>query len=661
VIGRLPRCLHTCLHCKHAVILEEYSRYSRRLVYDGCWKNDTITLPVNRETCGKFEESTERVQRKFWKKWEWKVYCNGNLVTLEQPESREPGEENNEQAAQGSDKSLSLFNQESNCCETVNECTESKSPNHTIERVATERNTTRSLILQALANRISRLKDIAHFAEVDPSTAHYHLRNLIREQRVIKLSWGQYVFTDTASLKGKNFEKLLKNSSQSQMAEIQSTELNPVEKNILVDILSKDNRYEWFSERELARRNSISRYKVKKYTHKLEKNKLITIERVGKQLLFMPTEVAIKGFSSFLDSEKIGSKIDSSSSKIQPINEPVNPEFQPNQNEASGFRPDNVNISSDGNQPDQPDNPSESDTNVLETFDEYLTWQQKNAHRLFIQFKLLRGNHNRLKGTGWIFGKKSIHKHFAEAYIFKSKDPEGEFVNVLPNHPIIFETPFEFHDQIITFVNDIIDRLHAYGIVIDLSEPAQVRLAHEALEDDPFARKVIEKGLLYFKSKVITVDSTGETMEYVIAIDKSKKLHLEIEGREAHHLMENYEEFMDDVVTKRIDPKFLRGLPRENKELKEKIERIQDNQITFAESLHQFSETVQFYSENIRTHIDTLTSLTRSVDQSIEASKRIEKAAVAVEKAAEVLTEAIGLLKTRENIKGFFEFNEGTK
>ena len=37
-------------------------------------------------------------------------------------------------------------------------------------------------------------------------------------------------------------------------------------------------------------------------------------------------------------------------------------------------------------------------------------------------------------------------------------------------------------------------------------------------------------GLLYFKSKIQVINSTGEIMEYVIAIDKSKKLHLEFEG-----------------------------------------------------------------------------------------------------------------------------------
>jgi hypothetical protein len=158
-------------------MLEEYSRYSRRLVYDGCWKNDTITLPVNREDCEKFEESTERVQRKFWKKWDWKVYCNGDLVELEQPESDESSEEHNEQAAYKSDKSLNQSNKADERCATVNECTEPRLPDHTIKRVAIRRNTTRSLILQALANRISRLKDIS---KVSTKKEHSSFRSVSR-------------------------------------------------------------------------------------------------------------------------------------------------------------------------------------------------------------------------------------------------------------------------------------------------------------------------------------------------------------------------------------------------------------------------------------------------------------------------------------------------
>ncbi|MBU7028895.1 MAG: hypothetical protein HXS48_18310 [Theionarchaea archaeon] len=53
----------------------------------------------------------------------------------------------------------------------------------------------------------------------------------------------------------------------------------------------------------------------------------------------------------------------------------------------------------------------------------------------------------------------------------------------------------------------------------------------------------------------------------------------------------------------------------------------------------------QFYSENVKTHIDSITMLTKFVDQPTEASKRIEKAAEAVEKAEEALIDATQLLK----------------
>ena len=258
----------------------------------------------------------------------------------------------------------------------------------------------------------------------------------MRQERVIKLSWGRYTFPDSPALEetGQFFEKFLKNSSQPIRANTGNMELHPTEKNILVDILSKDNRYLQLSERELARRNNISRYKVKKYTHKLEKKRLITIEKEGKQLIYTPTQVAINAFSAFLHSEKTGSKIDSSSSKVQPITSKKWPiingkgevggkdvlqdQFSPDVPEDVGHQgmpsalgtPENEYLAQDTAPEDsgRPDTPPQN----VQTFEDYIAWQQKNAHRLIIQFKLLRCNHNRLKGTGWIFGKKSIHKHF---------------------------------------------------------------------------------------------------------------------------------------------------------------------------------------------------------------------------------------------------------
>jgi hypothetical protein len=192
------------------------------------------------------------------------------------------------------------------------------------------------------------------------------------------------------------------------------------------------------------------------------------------------------------------------------------------------------------------------DQNALHTFEDYIAWQQKNAHRLIIQFKLLRCNHHRLKSTGWIFGKKSIHYHFTEAFIFKSKDPSKEVINVLPKNPFMFVSPFEFEDQIIGFVNEVIDRLNEYGIVIDLSEPAEIKMEHVALEDDIFARKVVQKGLLYFVSTIHTRDSNEDP----------------------------YETFIDDVVSGKIDRNDLKELPYKvdgiNTGIKEEFEKIEN-------------------------------------------------------------------------------------
>jgi predicted transcriptional regulator/DNA-binding HxlR family transcriptional regulator len=585
VIDRLPKCLHTCLQCRHAVIFEEYSGPSKRLFFDGCWKDNDVRRLMKREDCKKFEESRERISRKFWEKWEWKVY-KGQHLSDEVDEEKESSKSCEDLFKRADEVYAEQADSQENDIPVGSDMpTDSIQIANTVASALekTHGPTTRALVLQALTSNISRLKDIASFAGVDPSTAHYHMRNLLRDERAIKIAWGHYTLSDNSDDNpqifldndGKSFEKLLRNFSQPGKGRRGSGNLDPVEKNILMDILSKDNKYEQFSERELARRNKVSRYMVKKYTERLEKNKLIVINQVGNKYVYTPTELAIKGLAGFFDSVKNGSKVDSSSSKTQPINKPdsstVQPshEVQPADTEIPQTQVTDQDIPED---PD-PDNP-------LETFDDHITWQQKNAHRLFIQFKLLRCNHNRLKSTGWIFGKKSIHKHFTEAYIFKSKDPTGEFINVLPKDPFIFTSEIDFHTKIIDFTNEIILRLREYGIVLDLSEPAEIRMQHEAVEDDFFARKVIQRGLLYFRSTVRTIDSTGEVMEYVIGIDKSKTLHFEIEGTEAHMLTANLEAFVDDVISGRIDRKALREVPSKieslRKELGNEISKIEE-------------------------------------------------------------------------------------
>lgn len=68
MIDKIPTCLHTCLHCRNAVIVEEFSAYDGKLVFDGCWKRENIVVPVERRECKEFKASEERVKRKFWKK-----------------------------------------------------------------------------------------------------------------------------------------------------------------------------------------------------------------------------------------------------------------------------------------------------------------------------------------------------------------------------------------------------------------------------------------------------------------------------------------------------------------------------------------------------------------------------------------------------------------
>ncbi|MBU7001963.1 MAG: hypothetical protein HXS41_12950 [Theionarchaea archaeon] len=214
-----------------------------------------------------------------------------------------------------------------------------------------------------------------------------------------------------------------------------------------------------------------------------------------------------------------------------------------------------------------------------------------------------------------------------------------------PRIPLFLLPPFEFESQILNFVNEGVERLRDYGIILDLSEPAAIKTAHVAIENDLFARKVIEKGLLHFRTKVVTRDSTGEPIEYVIAIDKSQEVHLEVEGQEAQHFTENYSDFIDDVVTGRIDRKFLRELPEESRKIKKWITAIQETQDQFRHDLEYFSETTRFYSENIKTHVKAIDTLSQKVEQSTRTDSHIEKSAAKMEKAASNLIEATELLQ----------------
>jgi DNA-binding MarR family transcriptional regulator len=375
VIDRLPKCLHTCLQCRHAVIFEEYSGPSKRLFFDGCWKDNDVRKLMKREDCKKFEESRERISRKFWEKWEWKVY-KGQHLSDEVSEEEENGKSCEELFKRADEVyAEQVDSQENEIPVGSDTLTDSIQVANTTSASTPEKEqgpTTRALVLQALTNNISRLKDIAAFAGVDPSTAHYHMRNLMRDERVLKMVWGHYTLSDNLNGKsqifldndGKSFEKLLRNFSQPGGGRRGPGDLDPMEKNVLMDILSKDNKYEQFSERELARRNKVSRYMVKKYTEKLEKNKLIVINQVGNKYVYTPTELAIKGLAGFFDSVKNGSKVDSSSSKIQPTNEPDLSNVRPSHDVQPADREmQQTQIASQ----DIPSNPDPDDS--FETFD----------------------------------------------------------------------------------------------------------------------------------------------------------------------------------------------------------------------------------------------------------------------------------------------------
>jgi methyl-accepting chemotaxis protein len=118
-----------------------------------------------------------------------------------------------------------------------------------------------------------------------------------------------------------------------------------------------------------------------------------------------------------------------------------------------------------------------------------------------------------------------------------------------------------------------------------------------------------------------------------------------IKGQEAKHFTESYSDFIDDVVTGRIDRKFLRKLPEENKKIEKGITTIQETQDQFRKDLEYFSETTKFYSENIKTHVKAIDTLSQKVEQSTRTDSQIEESAAKIERAAHGLIEATELLQ----------------
>ncbi len=183
----------------------------------------------------------------------------------------------------------------------------------------------------------------------------------------------------------------------------------------------------------------------------------------------------------------------------------------------------------------------------------------------------------------------------------------------------------------------MIERLKDYGIYLDLSEPAEIKMEHVALENDVFARNVVKKGLLYFKSVIRTVDSTGETMEYVISIDKSKVLHLEFEGSEVQHLAEEYEAFIDDVVSKRIDRRGLRDMPGKLQDVQSELtQKLGEVEETFFTSIQEIKDTQKLLHENQLGFSEDLASHAKIVRKMSETAESFQRAADSFKEAVEL-------------------------
>lgn len=348
-----------------------------------------------------------------------------------------------------------------------------------------------------------------------------------------------------------------------------------------MEVLSKENKFIPLSATQIGKNCGLSTKAAIRYAKGLERKGLIEMEKKGRRWVFIPTYVAIKGFSDYFNSSKKGKKSDRRYSKKS---------TQPPSSQVSNI--------------------------VNQSFEKCLSYQVFNAHRIILQFRLLRCDHTLLEKTFWTFGPKSIHKDFPEAFIFKSYDVQGQVINVLPKKPFIFNTYFEFEDQMRQFINLLIMRLKDYDIAIDLSQPAEIRLEHRAIEGDEFARKAVSKGLLYFESKSIVHGKNGELIKIVTKIDKSSAIHLEFEGENAAQFAWNYGNFVEDVATGRIDPNFLRQLPLQNETILANIQIMDKN-------TGRFSETITEYTRQIEAHIDSVKQLGDNAKEQSEATREL--------------------------------------
>jgi len=119
-------------------------------------------------------------------------------------------------------------------------------------------------------------------------------------------------------------------------------------------------------------------------------------------------------------------------------------------------------------------------------------------------------------------------------------------------------------------------------------------------------------------------------MEYAIAIDKSKEIHLEFEGSEAHHFVEEYEGFIDDMVTGRIDRRDLRKLLGVLGKIDERIggmENILQSSIQdIRDTQNMLHKNQLLFSENLVSHVDMVQKITKATESLNRVTENINRA-----------------------------------
>lgn len=131
-------------------------------------------------------------------------------------------------------------------------------------------------------------------------------------------------------------------------------------------------------------------------------------------------------------------------------------------------------------------------------------------------------------------------------------------------------------------------------------------------------------------------------MEYVTAIDKSKKLHIEFEGTEAHLLTANLDAFVDDVVSGKISNKDLREMPQriENVQngIKNGFQKIEDR---LNSSIQGIQNSQTLLHQNQLEFSQNLVSHTEMVQKIGEAAESVRLIADTIKEVAKVLIDVM--------------------